>query len=98
MIAREREIAKELYRKGLKKRAMLALKKKKFLEKNLAQTDTQLLNLEQLVNSIQVHVVVAMRLRMNSGVLSISLLKCKRKCSTRFRTVWIHALARFLVE
>jgi charged multivesicular body protein 6 len=45
----ETQIAKTHLNNGNKARAVIALKKKKFQEQLLLQTDQQLLNLEQLV-------------------------------------------------
>jgi charged multivesicular body protein 6 len=49
---RETEIAKELYRKGEKKLAILALKKKKYQESMLSNTYNQLENIEKMISSI----------------------------------------------
>ncbi|CAG8815811.1 42829_t:CDS:2 [Gigaspora margarita] len=46
---KETEIAKKALRNGNKRGALLALKKKKYQEQLLKKTDTQLLNLEELV-------------------------------------------------
>jgi len=50
---REKEIAKECLRKGDKNRALLALRKKKYQESLLAQTDQQLAQLEMLTNDVE---------------------------------------------
>ncbi|KAJ1550633.1 Vacuolar protein sorting-associated protein 20 [Nowakowskiella sp. JEL0078] len=50
---REKEIAKAHYKAGDKQRALLALKKKKYQEQLLTQTENQLFNLEQLTSSIE---------------------------------------------
>lgn len=51
VLDREREIAKECLLKGDKKRALLALKKKKYQERLLTQTDKHLETLEDLVSN-----------------------------------------------
>ncbi|ORY04734.1 Snf7-domain-containing protein [Basidiobolus meristosporus CBS 931.73] len=53
VLDREVEIAKQQLQAGNKRRALLALKKKKYQEQLLEKTDGQLLNLEELVNSIE---------------------------------------------
>ena len=50
---REREIAKECLRNGDKRRALLALRRKKYQESLLAKTDSQLAQLEILTNDIE---------------------------------------------
>ncbi|KAF0450498.1 Snf7-domain-containing protein [Gigaspora margarita] len=50
---KETEIAKKALRNGNKRGALLALKKKKYQEQLLKKTDTQLLNLEELTQSIE---------------------------------------------
>ncbi|MES1909645.1 MAG: hypothetical protein MHM6MM_002348 [Cercozoa sp. M6MM] len=50
---REKEMAKLLLSQGRKDRALLCLKKKKYQEQLLERTRGQLLNVEQLVNSIE---------------------------------------------
>lgn len=50
---REREIAKECLLKGDKKRALLALRRKKYQESLLAKTDDQLAQLEILTNDVE---------------------------------------------
>eukprot|EP00008_Paramoeba_atlantica_P009863 CAMPEP_0201479394 /NCGR_PEP_ID=MMETSP0151_2-20130828/4101_1 /ASSEMBLY_ACC=CAM_ASM_000257 /TAXON_ID=200890 /ORGANISM="Paramoeba atlantica, Strain 621/1 / CCAP 1560/9" /LENGTH=222 /DNA_ID=CAMNT_0047860869 /DNA_START=92 /DNA_END=760 /DNA_ORIENTATION=- len=52
VIARETEIAKECLATGKRPQALLALKKKKFQEKSLDQTTQLLMNVEELINSI----------------------------------------------
>jgi len=49
VLDREYEIAKINLKKGDKKKALLALKKKKYQEQLIEKIDTQLLNLEELV-------------------------------------------------
>ncbi|ANB12426.1 ESCRT-III subunit protein VPS20 [Sugiyamaella lignohabitans] len=53
ILNREQEIAKECLRKGDKRRALLALRKKKYQEQLLIKTDGQLETLEQLTRSIE---------------------------------------------
>ncbi|RIB11162.1 Snf7-domain-containing protein [Gigaspora rosea] len=50
---KETEIAKQALRNGNKRGALLALKKKKYQEQLLKKTDSQLLNLEELTQSIE---------------------------------------------
>lgn len=50
---REKEIAKECLRSGDKKRALLALRKKKYQESLLAKTDQQLAQLETLTSDVE---------------------------------------------
>jgi charged multivesicular body protein 6 len=52
-LVKERDIAKRLLRDGKKEKAKLLLKKKRFLEGLLANTDTQLENLQQMVDTIE---------------------------------------------
>lgn len=49
VLDREREIARECLAKGDKRRALLALRKKKYQEQLLVQTDKHLQTLEELV-------------------------------------------------
>ncbi|TPX31688.1 hypothetical protein SmJEL517_g05063 [Synchytrium microbalum] len=53
VVDREVQVAKEHLKNGDKRRALIALKKKKYQLQLLDQTDNQLLNLEQLTNSIE---------------------------------------------
>ncbi|KAL1917590.1 uncharacterized protein VTP21DRAFT_3983 [Calcarisporiella thermophila] len=53
IIDREVEIAKVAIVKGDKRRALLALKKKRYQEKLLEKSDAHLINLENLTNSIE---------------------------------------------
>lgn len=53
MLAAETAAAKSLLSKGDKPRALLALRRRKFQENLLAQTDAQLATLEQLVSGIE---------------------------------------------
>lgn len=50
---REKEIAKECLRNGDKRRALLALRKKKYQESLLAKTDQQLAQLETLTSDVE---------------------------------------------
>lgn len=52
-LEREREVAKQLLRDGKKERAKLLLKKKRYLESLLDKTDTQIDNLQQMVETIE---------------------------------------------
>lgn len=53
MIERETDLAKQMLQAGSKAKALLFLKKKKYQEQLLEQTDAQLINLEQLTHSIE---------------------------------------------
>jgi len=53
VIDRETEAARTLLKKGLKQRAVLALKKKKFQQSLYTKADAQLFNIEEMVNSIE---------------------------------------------
>lgn len=59
VIAREVAVAKELLRDGKKSTALLALKRKRYQETLLSRTEAQMLNLEELVHSIQFAAVQA---------------------------------------
>lgn len=50
---KERETAKKLIKNGMKDRALLLLKKKRYQESLLAKTDGQLDNIEQLVGNVE---------------------------------------------
>ncbi|CAK7203364.1 Vacuolar protein sorting-associated protein 20 [Sporothrix eucalyptigena] len=50
---RETEIAKEMLARGDKKRALLALRRKKYQESLLAKTDAQLEQLEKLTSNVE---------------------------------------------
>jgi charged multivesicular body protein 6 len=50
---RETDIAKECLRRGDKKKALVALRRKKYQESLLAKTDAQLEQLEILVNDVE---------------------------------------------
>lgn len=50
---RETEIARQMLAKGDKKRALIALRKKKYQETLLAQTDAQLEQLEKLTSKVE---------------------------------------------
>ena len=51
MLDREQAIAAECLRRGLKERALTALRRRKYQEGLLLKTDGQLENLEQLVRA-----------------------------------------------
>lgn len=53
VLNREHEIAKECLAKGDKRRALLALRKRKYQEQLLVKTDSQLENLEELTRNIE---------------------------------------------
>lgn len=53
VIAREVAVAKELLKAGKKSNALLALKRKRYQERLLDRTERQLINLEEMVQSIQ---------------------------------------------
>jgi len=53
VLDREYEIAKISLKNGDKKKALLALKKKKYQEQLIEKVDTQLMNIEELTNSIE---------------------------------------------
>ncbi|KAJ2217405.1 Vacuolar protein sorting-associated protein 20 [Coemansia sp. RSA 487] len=57
VLDREDALARELLRKGDKKRALLALRRRKYQEQTIAKTDEQLLNLQQLVETIEFSLV-----------------------------------------
>ena len=57
VLEKEVAVAKQHLAAGDKKRAMLALKKKRYQEQLLEKSDAQIMNLEQLVNSIEYAVV-----------------------------------------
>lgn len=50
---KETDIAKQMLAKGDKKRALLALRRKKYQESLLAKTDAQLAQLEQLTSNVE---------------------------------------------
>jgi len=50
---KERETAKKLIKNGMKDRALLLLKKKRYQESLLAKTDGQIDNIEQLVGNVE---------------------------------------------
>ncbi|KAH8549582.1 Snf7-domain-containing protein [Umbelopsis sp. PMI_123] len=54
---KEVQIAKQCLAQGNKKKALISLKKKKYQEQLLEKTDAQLMNLEELTNSIEFAVV-----------------------------------------
>ncbi|ORY98591.1 Snf7 family [Syncephalastrum racemosum] len=53
VLEKEVDIARQALAKGDKKRALLALRKKKYQEQLLEKTDQQLLNLEELTQSVE---------------------------------------------
>lgn len=53
VLEREHEVARECLAKGDKRRALLALRKRKYQEQLLAKTDKQLENLEELTRNIE---------------------------------------------
>ena len=53
VIAREVAVAKELLKAGKKSNALLALKRKRYQERLLERTEGQMLNLEEMVHSLQ---------------------------------------------
>jgi len=53
IVARETDIAKQLILQGKRDRALLALKKKKYQQQTLDKTEGQLMNLEEMVHSIE---------------------------------------------
>ncbi|XP_054160211.1 charged multivesicular body protein 6-like [Oppia nitens] len=52
-IDKERQIARQLVKDNKKEKALLLLKKKKYMETILEKTDNQLINLEKLVSDIE---------------------------------------------
>ncbi|UKZ62519.1 uncharacterized protein TrAtP1_003763 [Trichoderma atroviride] len=70
---KETEIAKQLLAKGDKKRALLALRRKKYQESLLSKTDAQLEQLEKLTASVefaQIQKDVVFGLQQGTKVLS----------------------------
>ncbi|KAF7947031.1 uncharacterized protein EAE97_004280 [Botrytis byssoidea] len=70
---RETAIAKEMLAKGDKKRALLALRRKKYQESLLAKTDAQLEQLEKLTSSVEFALVqkdVVFGLQQGTNVLN----------------------------
>jgi charged multivesicular body protein 6 len=57
VIDKEIEAAKQALLQDNKKKALLALKKKKYQVQLLEKTEQQLMNLEELVNSIRLDIV-----------------------------------------
>eukprot|EP01137_Pigoraptor_chileana_P021699 Opistho-2@85727 len=53
VLEREIELARQAVREGKKQKAILLLKKKKYQESLLEKTEQQLMNLEEMVNSIE---------------------------------------------
>lgn len=71
-IRANRELALKIYESGMKDRAMLILRRAKFLEETIARTDKQLETLEQLVSDIeftQIEVSVVEGLKVGSEAL-----------------------------
>ncbi|KAI9798707.1 MAG: hypothetical protein M1825_005034 [Sarcosagium campestre] len=71
---REKAIAKEMLARGDKARALLALRRKKYQESLLAQTDSQLEQLEKLTNSVEFALVqkdVVFGLQQGTNVLKM---------------------------
>lgn len=71
-IKTNKELALKLYGNGMKDRAMLVLRRAKFLEQTVARTDKQLETLEQLVSDIefaQIEVSVVEGLKVGSEAL-----------------------------
>uniref|UniRef100_A0A0K0F502 Charged multivesicular body protein 6 (inferred by orthology to a human protein) n=1 Tax=Strongyloides venezuelensis TaxID=75913 RepID=A0A0K0F502_STRVS len=52
-IAHDKELARELLKKGMKDRALLMLKKKKYLEGMIEKTEKQLDTIQRMVNDIE---------------------------------------------
>lgn len=70
---KETEIAKQMIAKGDKKRALLALRRKKYQETLLAKTDAQLEQLEKLTSSVEFALIqkdVVFGLQQGTKVLS----------------------------
>ncbi|KAJ1794137.1 Vacuolar protein sorting-associated protein 20 [Coemansia sp. RSA 1807] len=57
VLDREDALARELLKKGDKRRALLALRRRKYQEQMISTTDSQLLNLQQLVETIEFSLV-----------------------------------------
>jgi len=53
VLTKETDVAKSLLKQGKKKQALLALKKKKYQEVLLAKIETQLSNLQEMIDSIE---------------------------------------------
>jgi charged multivesicular body protein 6 len=53
LVEKETEYARRMLKEGKKDRAKLALQKKKFQENLIAKTEAKLLNIEELVNSVE---------------------------------------------
>jgi len=70
---RETQIAREMLRRGDKARALLALRRKKYQQSLLAQTDAQLEQLERLTSSVEFALIqkdVLFGLRQGTAVLA----------------------------
>ncbi|KAJ2453281.1 Vacuolar protein sorting-associated protein 20 [Coemansia sp. RSA 2336] len=57
VLDRENALARELLKKGDKRRALLALRRRKYQEQMVLTTDTQLFNLQQLMDSVEFSLV-----------------------------------------
>lgn len=69
----EKELAKKLLQANMKDRALVILRKKKFMEESLKRTDAQLATLEQLVQDVefsQIQVSVVEALKVGSAALT----------------------------
>jgi len=53
VLAKETSLARSLLKEGKKKLALLALKKKKYQEQLLQKTETQLTNIQQMIDSVE---------------------------------------------
>ncbi|KAJ2820730.1 Vacuolar protein sorting-associated protein 20 [Coemansia erecta] len=73
VLDREDALARELLKKGDKKRALLALRRRKYQEQMITTTDSQLFNLQQLMETIEFSLVqkdVAFGLEQGNKVLT----------------------------
>lgn len=61
VLEKEVQAAREALKQGNKKRALLALKKKKYQEQLLERTDQQLANLEELASVRAYHIPICAR-------------------------------------
>ncbi|KAI9479172.1 Snf7-domain-containing protein [Coemansia mojavensis] len=57
VLDRENALARELLKKGDKRRALLALRRRKYQEQMVLTTDTQLFNLQQLMDNVEFSLV-----------------------------------------
>jgi len=53
VVTKETEVARKLLKEGKKKQAVLALKKKKYQEQLLDKADTQLSNLQEMIDTVE---------------------------------------------